>query len=302
MPEIYATAHFTQYGRYDKSRTQREKFLREVNSPDGACSTDTKNYWKSVQDWRTLLVTVPYEERKQIVFEYLDFNVLDDDEINSLTEAFNRLDPFIATVSKRALISYFEKNIEIHKARAEMNKHQSKWCLLITTLGGEILAHEQELFIKNKCPSIFWKEERLELMEEECEKYNHSSRCITYIKDGECNWLDRQTKKSLKVGMQRKNYMADLHKWQSLKNKVVGMYIEELRKDPRYNYEFLIDEIGKYNFIHPDTFLLPDNQKRCKFTKQDIRFVEEFYEIYDVTVSDDGNTIRTGLKKPEEVY
>ena len=31
MPEIYATAHFTQYGRYDKAYTQRKRFVEEID-------------------------------------------------------------------------------------------------------------------------------------------------------------------------------------------------------------------------------------------------------------------------------
>ena len=236
MPEIYATAHFTQYGQYDKAYTQRKRFVEEIDSQDGACTTETKTYWKSVNDWRTLLVTIPYEERQEIIFEYLDFHLLEDNEAETLLDAFNRLDPFIAAVSKRALIDFFENNALEHATRASVNKHQSKFGLLIAGLGGDILKHEQDMFRKTKCPSMFWKETRLELMEEECEKFGHSSRCKTYIKDGECSWLDRETKKSLKIGMQRKNWFADNKRMENLKLKATGYYIEELKKDPKFNF------------------------------------------------------------------
>ena len=76
MSEIFATNHFSNIGIPDKTRQRRKRFLTEVQSENGAHSSEMGQYWKYAKNWRNLLVTIPKVDMKKIFVEYLDINIL----------------------------------------------------------------------------------------------------------------------------------------------------------------------------------------------------------------------------------
>jgi len=300
MTDIYATSHFASYGKPDKQEQQRKRFISEIQSEEGAHSSELKNYWKNSNNWRNLLVTTSKERRKEIILEYLDIDILRNSSAKDIDEAFDKLNPYISSVSERALINFFENQEVVHQAIGAMKREKPTYGLTITGLGQDILFWEKKMFKHNKCPSMLWDENRVELIEIPCEDDEHRADCKQYHQDGESTWHDRETARSKKIGMQRKKFMTDAAKLKELKFKAIGNLITALKKEPDYSYEKLTETLTSIEWSHPEIYLKPDLVKLWKFTNEEKAFCEEYFEIYDVQMTEQGVT--HSLKKIERAY
>jgi hypothetical protein len=288
MSDIYATSHFASYGKPDKQEQQRKQFLREIDSPYGAHSSELKKYWKNSNNWRNLLVPISKARRKEIILEYLDVDIIRTTSATDIDEAFELLNPYISSVSERALINFFENQDVVHKAIGAMKREKPTYGLTITGLGQDILFWEKKMFKHTKCPSILWEENRVELSELPCEDDDHRADCKEYHLDGATEWLDRENAKSIKIGLQRKKFMTDQAKLKELKFKAIGNLITALKKEPDYSYEKLTETLASIEWSHPEIYLKPDLVKLWKFTNEEKAFCEEYFDIYDVQVTEQG--------------
>jgi len=303
---VYATSNFANYGKPDKQEKQRKRFMREIQSEYGAHSSELKNYWQRSNSWRNLLVCSTKEERKQIFLDYLDMDILQTASAKDIDEAFEKINPYISSVSKRALLSFFENQDAVHKAMGAIKTVRPSYGLTIYYLAQDILFWESKMFKINKCPAILWEENRIELFEIPCEDDDHRADCKQYHQDGETTWLDREKvlnnnkKKISKFGLRRKKFITDEAKLKELKFKAIGNLISSLKKEPDYSYDKLTETLASIEWSHPEIYLKPDLQELWKFTTEEKAFCEEFFEIYDVEVHD--NYVLTSLKKTERSY
>jgi hypothetical protein len=288
MSDIYATSHFANYGKPDKQEQQRKRFIQEIKSDIGAHSSELKKYWKNSNNWRNLLVPASKTRRKEIILEYLDVDIIRTTSATDIDEAFELLNPYISSVSERALINFFENQDVVHKAIGAMKREKPTYGLTISALGQDILFWEKKMFKHTKCPSILWEENRIELLELPCEDDDHRADCKQYELDGESSWLDRENAKSIKIGLQRKKFMTDQAKLKELKFKAIGNLITALKKEPDYSYEKLTETLASIEWSHPEIYLKPDLVKLWKFTNEEKAFCEEYFEIYDVQVTEQG--------------
>ena len=302
MSEIFATNHFSNIGIPDKTRQRRKRFLKEVQDPDGygAHSSEMGQYWKYAKNWRNLLVTIPKVDMKKIFVEYLDINILKTSNAKDIDDAFERIYPYISSVSKRALVDFFEKQDVVHKAIGALKRTKPNYGLTTHILAQDILLWETKLFKTTKCPPSYWLENRIELMEIPCEDDDHRWDCKQYHQDGVTEWLDRETIISRKIGLQRKNFMADQAKLKELKFKAIANLIIALKKEPDYSYDKLTETLTSIEWSHPEIYLKPDLQELWKFTTEEKAFCEEYFEIYDIQVTEQG--VMHSLKETERVY
>jgi len=300
MTDIYATSNFANYGKPDKQEQQRKRFMSEIQSTYGAHSSELKKYWKNSNNWRNLLVPASKKRRKEIILEYLDIDILRNSSAKDIDEAFERLNPYIASVSERALINFFENQKVVHQAIGAMKRERPTYGLTITHLGQDILFWEKKMFKHTKCPSVLWDENRVELSELPCEDYDHRADCKEYHQDGESTWHDIETARSKRIGLQRKKFMTDQARLQELKFKAVGNLISALQKEPDYSVEKLSETLASIRWEHPEIYLKPDLVKLWKFTNEEKAFCEEYFEIYDVQVTQQG--VYHALKQNERAY
>ena len=90
---LFGTAHnFATYGVQDDTAIKQKRFIDEITSSYGAHSSELRKYYDSSKNWRNLLVPASKAERKEIIFNYLQLDILKETEAKDLDEAFDRLD------------------------------------------------------------------------------------------------------------------------------------------------------------------------------------------------------------------
>ena len=78
-------SNFAQYGKKDPTAIKQRQFINEIQSQYGSHSTDHKEYYSAVKNWRNLLVPATPERRKEIILGSLKLDVIADaEEIKSL--------------------------------------------------------------------------------------------------------------------------------------------------------------------------------------------------------------------------
>ncbi len=91
--------------------------------------------------------------------------------------------------------------------------------------------------------------------------------------------------------------MTDQARLSELKFKAIGKHIEALRKEPDFSYDKLTESLASIEWSHPEIYLKPDLVKRWKFTNEEKAFCEEYFDIYDVQVTEQG--VYHALKQTE---
>ena len=58
-------SNFAQYGKKDPTAIKQRQFINEIQSQYGSHSTDHKEYYSAVKNWRNLLVPQHLKEEKK---------------------------------------------------------------------------------------------------------------------------------------------------------------------------------------------------------------------------------------------
>ena len=286
-------SNFAQYGKKDPTAMKQRQFINELDSQYGSHSTDHKEYYPAIQNWRNLLVPATPERRKEIILGSLKLDVIADiEEIESIDEAYEEMDKWIKSISEKSLISFFANQEPIHDAMIayKQNNKNRKYGLMITTLVGDIHFHDRKLLKKAKCPPRFWDESRIELEEIPCEYTkvegtgSHRKDCKQYHLSQECDWRDT----GYQVGVGRQKFQADLRHMNQIKFRAIGTFIAKSYKEYKWAKE--LEMLAQANnFNHPDWYIKPEYQSLFEFTDDERNFLKYFYSEYEHTVDDYGN-------------
>ena len=292
-------SNFAQYGKKDPTAIKQRQFINEIQSQYGSHSTDHKEYYSAVKNWRNLLVPATPERRKEIILGSLKLDVIADaEEIKSIDEAFSRMDRWIKSISERTLTSFFANQETIHDAMIaykNANPNQN-YGLNITTLVGDILFHDRKLVKKEKCPPRFWDESRIELEEVPCEHTKvegtgtHRKDCKQYHLSQECDWRDT----GYQVGVGRQKFQADLRHMNQIKFRAIGTFITKCLKEYEWD-EVLLMLAQADNFRHPDWYKNPEYETLFEFSDDEKDFLKYFFSEYKHWVDKNGNVF-TSMK------
>lgn len=280
------------YGSVDPTAKKQKQFIDEINSPYGSHTSEQKEYYPAIKNWRNLLVPATPERRKEIILGSLNVEVIrDEEQIKSVEEAYAKVDKWIKSVSEKALISFFSNQEVIHDAIIAMKEHNpnQNYGLMVTTLIGDILFHDRTLLKKAKCPARFYEESRLELDEIDCEHTkiegtgNHRKDCVQYHLSQECDWVDT----GYQVGVGRQKFQADLRHMNQLKFKAIGAFISEILSE--HDFDYMKEKLFAINWNHPDIYKTKSLQKLFGFSKEDLQFINMFFTEYKHEVDALGN-------------
>lgn len=301
---IYGTKSLSEYGRWDKDSNKRKMFLEATTG--GVHSADLANYYPKSQDWRKYLIKPSAEERNEIILSLLDPAVLDYAPKDT-AQALKKIGLYIPNVSAKFLEEYIEKQnriIDTLESGKFTEGAEFKWEWKHMPIGAfcmDILSAERKKLKDVGVPALFYKEQRLMLtrLTGECGREGHSSKCIIFQGTVYSPHPVALGGVAPRVGQLKLNDLADRADFNRIQEKVMGRVLVRMNELGNKTVDEKVAYLTNFNFEDPALYLVEENQELFGLTDEEIQFVEDFLERYEIEINAKGQT-RVRLEKPSE--